>query len=120
MTAQQMAQVLRVLASTAAELADIVEDRPAEPGQPPAAARGNQVSHLPAWARKRGLYLLAYLETPDGVLTLDQVSRAARRAEYGNPGSATTQGYVEVLPGGRRRLTEKGRNWLQRQGLLAS
>src|SRR4051794_9648571 len=103
MSETQMAAVLRILGRAALDLAEVMDGgQPASVvtdagGNPPDAADAAEPANLPAYARKRGRYLLAYVKA-GGELTRAQVTAAAKAAGVGNPGSATSRGYVGKTP----------------------
>ena len=118
---QQRAAGLRIIAKAFSELADVL-DGPgtASAASTPAAAppaSGSDLTSLPAWAQKRARYLQAFVDN-GGQLTLAQVTAAAKAAGYGNPGSATSQGYVAKVGSDYhdpRVITPKGIAWLEAQ-----
>lgn len=115
----QKAAALRILARAVSDLANVLDggttsDETEAPASP--APKDDVLSSLPGWARKRAKYLQAYVDN-GGQLTLEQVTAAAKAAGYGNPGSATSRGYVEMTGAYHepRAITPKGLAWLEKQ-----
>lgn len=113
----QKATILRIVGQAALDLASALD------GNNPA---GSQLvashteafdpgTNLPQYAQKRAKYLMAFVEA-GGQLSLPQVTAAAKKAGLGNPGSATSHGYVSKTALGTRAITEKGLKWLEDNG----
>lgn len=117
---QQAAAVLRIVGRAALELAEVLDtakaSSPATASVTPAPAPPvDPATNLPAYAQKRAKYLMAFVKA-GGQLTLPQVTAAAKKAGLGNPGSATSHGYVTKTGPGIRAITEKGLQWLKDNG----
>ncbi len=116
MNTNQEARTLRILARALVDVADML-DGSTTLGAPPPAGASDPWAALPKTVRPRARYLQAFIDN-GGQLTMAQVYAAAKAAEYGNPGSATTHGYVKQVGAdyyGPREITAKGRAWLSEQ-----
>ena len=114
---KQKAELLRRTGQYLIDIADVFDaGDPAEPDVPAAPdAPVDPAVNLPKYAQKRAKYLLAYVQS-GGELSLAQVTAAAKKAGLGNPGSATSHGYVGKAGPGTRAITEKGLKWLKDNG----
>jgi hypothetical protein len=113
----QKAAMLRIVGNAALDLADVLDgdDSGASRLPAPHAEAHDPGTNLPQYAQKRANYLMAFVEA-GGQLSLPQVTAAAKKAGVGNPGSATSHGYVTKAAPGTRAITEKGLKWLKENG----
>lgn len=113
---KQRAELLRRTGQYLIDIADVFDagETAADVSAAPDAPVDPAVN-LPKYAQKRARYLMAFVQA-GGELSLAQVTAAAKKAGVGNPGSATSHGYVVKAGPGTRAITEKGMKWLKDNG----